>query len=190
MASAIIAWSSQCSSVSRPCAPARRTASRTAAPCRSKSCATRKILTLAQPAARRCGMSSSVAEVSAPRTGCKKMSAMAWRRTSAPSRARVARGVSPGAGKDILPSVVIPPARAAADPLVKSSTQRGPSVSSPGGSDRWTCASTPPGRTSIPVASMARSPCRSCPITAIVSPAMPMIGCRSRHPPSRYVPRE
>ncbi len=129
---------------------------------------------LAQPAARRWGMSSSVSGVSAPRTGCRKMSAIAWRRTSAPSRARVARGVSPGAGKDILPSVVIPPASAAAEPLVKSSTQCGPSVSSPGGRDRWTCASTPPGRTSIPVASMVRSPCRSWPITATVSPAMPM----------------
>ena len=82
----------------------------------------------------------------------------------------------------MLPIVVTPPAIAAADPLAKSSAQAGAPGSGGSGEDRWTCMSTPPGRTSAPAASISRRPRRAPPIWRIVPPLMPT--SHSAEPPA------
>ena len=74
--------------------------------------------------------------------------------------------VSPSRGLANVPTAVIPPATAAAVPLVRSSTKD---------PCRWAWGSMPPGMTSRPVASMILAPepgARSGPISAMVSPRM------------------
>src|SRR5690606_7339465 len=103
--------------------------------------------------------------------GCSSTSAIASRRACSASRSSAWSGVSPSASWVMLPIVVIPPASAAAEPLVKSSTHLGSGA--PGRLVTCTCASTPPGSTSIPLASISRAPAISPPTFATRSPAIP-----------------
>ena len=90
---------------------------------------------------------------------------------------------SPGSANVMLPTVVIPPAMAASEPVQKSSAQTG----SPGSAAatwavnwahiRCTWASMPPGITSRPPASISAAPVMVPPSWAIRPPVMPTSAC-------------
>ena len=99
-------------------------------------------------------------------------------RAAAPSN-----GDSSGAPKVMLPTVVIPPARAAAEPLAKSSTHAGPSDWR-GGSTGARAHPRRPAARSFPRASTSTAPSISPPIWAIRPPQCP----RRTTAPSTSVP--
>ena len=116
-------------------------------------------------------------------TGCRNQSTAASARAPAMSLATAWVMDSPGSANVMLPTVVIPPAMAASEPVQKSSTQTG----SPGSAAatwavnwahiRCTWASMPPGITSKPPASISPAPVMVPPSWAIRPPVMPTSAC-------------
>jgi hypothetical protein len=122
-------------SVSDPARPAAATRSCVApAACSGWD---KKTLTLVCPASARLAISVAVAV--ALSTGCRNQSAAASLAAPAISRATASVIDSPGNANVMFPMVVMPPARAASEPLQKSSTQIGSLNSlASAGYTRWT----------------------------------------------------